>query len=378
MPATGTAAAVVNMSDFCHLPSEVLAAVLGVFSNGKTISTFMIVARGNKVLRSSALAQCRGALVQRFVEVSRQFSAASSSSGISDSSGTHEAVGSATTTTAWDDSHNELCEVLDIVREDIRLSDDNDDGIITKFSEWCAILDYFETQVAVSRSVGYQVPQWIVWCGRVDIPYGAIDAVLTTPFWTAGAMHYWRAKELNNLMLSHPRSQDFFFTAGVAGGDSTPYGSLFGLTPRDVQLLSIQSNDLQVSSVMRERNTIEARRHALVPRDEYFDDVAVVTFVDHSFVSWTLQQLSDVVSTDTTPTPRLGPLLIAPGRQSLCCCWDKEAGEEDWDEAMSRLGENVIRIMTSLPAALTSESTRSFDDALRERYQHLTEFTNQR
>jgi hypothetical protein len=318
---------------FCQLPSEVLASVLCGFSQGKTISTFLIVALGNSTLRRSALSLCRGALVQRYMELSNRFAP--------------------TSTITTEATTSEIRDVLDILREDIRLSTDDDDEIITMFSEWCAILDYFETHLALHSSAGYRIPQWIIWSGRIELLWGTIDAFLVTPHWTAGGMHFWRNKELSNMMLMHPRDDDFHFTV-----DRIPYGGLFGIGQRDRSLLSIQSDDLQVSVL---QDSIVARRHALVSREESYEEYQSMAFVDHSFVSRTHESVP------------VGPLLIAPDRAGLCCCWDKELGEDDFDDAISRLGEHVIRTMKNFPDGSLSQN---FSDSLQERYQSLTEFCN--
>lgn len=319
---------------FCQLPSEVLATVLGGFSTGKTISTFLMVARGNVTLRQAAFSLCRGALVQRYTELSFRL--------------------------RMDD---EIRDVLDIVREDIRMSedDDDDDAIYIKFAEWCAILDYFETQLAaVAVTTAFSPlrrsgrPHWIVWSGRLEIPYGEIQAYLTTPDWTVGAMHYWRNAELaSRLTVTHPRNVNFHFTP-----EWIPYGTLFGMHEIDRRRLSIQCSNIEVS-VLSE--SVEARRHALIPLHEAYEQYPSLALVDHSFVSWTHGPVAT----------RVGPLLIAPWRESLCCCWDKELGEDDWEEAVASLGKHAIRVMDSFAINGTS-----FSNQLTARYGIFSEFRN--
>jgi hypothetical protein len=310
-----------SVPSFCQLPSEVLAAVLCGYSQGKTISTFLVVARGNATLRRVAFPLCRGALVQRYMELRLRVQ-----------------------------EDDEIRDVLDIVREDIRLSeDDADDHIMTKFSGWCAILDYFETQLAIS--VSYRRPQWVVWSGRLEIQYGDIEAYLTTPDWTVGAMLYWRTAELASFTVTHPRNVDFHFTQ-----ERIPYGTLFGMHEMDRRRLGIQSSDIEVSVL---RDTVDARRHALVPLNEAYDENPSVAFADHSLVSRTHASVA------------VGPLLIAPGRESLCCCWDKELGEDDWEEAIASFGEHAIRVMRSFVV-----EGASFPDKLSEHYRSLSEYGN--
>lgn len=326
---------------FCKLPSEVLASVLSGFSQGKAISTFLFVARGNATLKQSALSLCRGALVHRYIELCRRFRRRRKGAEDDDD----------------EQDSTEIPDVLDMIREDIRLSDDTDDAIITKFSEWCAILDYFEAQLSVFGVKGYKYPQWVVWSGQIEIPYGVIQAFLTTPHWTAGAMHSWRSMELaSSLSVNHPRTSDFHFTA-----ERIPYGSLFGMHTMDRRRLGIQSTDIEVT-VLHEY--VEARRYALTPISEGYEENPSVVFVDHSFVCRTHGSVP------------VGPLLIAPGKASLCCCWDNEHGEDDWEEAMSCLGKHAIRIMNSFVGVDGRGPNALFSEALTEQYSGITEFSN--
>jgi hypothetical protein len=304
---------------FSQLPSEVLAAVLGGFSSGKAISTFLVVARGNVTLRHAAFSLCRGALVQRYIELSSRLQ-----------------------------EYEEIRDVLDVVREDVRLSVDKDDATITQFSEWCAILDYFETQLATNYSFCQRL-HWVVWSGRLEIQYGEIQAYLITPDWTAGAMRYWRTAELANMIVTYSRNADFHFTQ-----ERIPYGSLLGMHETDRLRLGLQSIDMTLTAVA---NNVEARQRALVPLNEAYDENPSVTFVDHSVF---------IRTHDSVP---LGPLLH--GRQSLWCCWDKELGEDEWEGAVVSLGEHVIRIMNSFAI-----DGASFQEKLSEHYRSLSEYCN--
>lgn len=310
---------------FCELPSEVLAAVLSHFCDGKTISTFLLTGLSNRTLKKKVLSLCRGALVQRYIALAARI--------------------------VQDD--DEIRDVLNVLREEIRLSSDDtiDDLLVTKFSEWCAVLDYFETQLAVTAH--YRRPHYIVWSGRIEIQYGMIDAYLSTPYWTVGALRYWRALELASLTLTHPRNANFTFTAE----SRIPYASLFARNGNDKRRMHIQSSDLEVSVF---HNDVNAQRHALVPLHDSYNPEQTVVFVDHSFVSRTHEAVP------------VGPLLIAKaGRESLCCCWDKENGEDDWEEAVASLGEHVIRIMNSF-----SQDGRSFRERLLDENLGLAEFSN--
>ena len=308
------------------LPYEVLASVLGRFSRGRTLSTFLCVALGHRSIRQAAFAICRGALVQRYVELSQ------------DPRITHT------------ECNEEIRDVLDVIREDIRLSNDDDDAIVTKFSEWCAILDYFEMQLEATASLGFRCPQWIVWCGEMEIPYGLIRTYLTTPFWTVCALQYWRNQELSQFTLTRPRDSEFTFMA--EDDDRAPYGTFFGINASEHTQLNLQCLDLEVHSLS---DTMDGRRYCLVPLNESYDERSSFIVMDHSLICRTHANVSFK-----------SPLLIDPDQQSLCCCWDKDLGEDLWDDAISNFGQNAIRIMESLRLL----STEDFRDI----HGHATEF----
>jgi hypothetical protein len=304
------ALAAISLTD---LPTEVLASVLGRYSRGRTLSTFLCVALGQRSTRHAAFAICRGALVHRYVELSQD----------------EELKISA--------CYEEIRDVLNVVREDIRLSNDDDDRIVTKFSEWCAILDYFEMQLEATAPPRFRCPQWIVWCGEMEIPYGRICCYLATPFWTVCALQYWRNQELSQFSLTRPRHSDFVF---VDGDNRVPYGTFFGTNSRDHTPLHLQCSDLEVHTLL---DVSDRRRYCLVPLNESYDDFSSSVVVDHSLICRT-----------HTNNLFVCPLLIDPGQQSLCCCWDKESAEDLWDEAISNFGQNAMRIMGTLSNHLTS------------------------
>jgi hypothetical protein len=317
-----------------NLPSEVLAAVLGQYSCGKTISTFLLVAYGDHTLRSTAYSICRGGLVQRYIELS-------TNTRILNTKNASDPV--------------EIRDVLDVIREDIRLSNDDDDQIMCQFSHWCAILDYFETQLNVRVGVKQSkpsCPQWIVWSGQLEIPYGIVSAFLTTPDWSVCALQYWRNQEVSQLNLTHPRNTEFAFIAD----DQIPYGTLFGMEKVDRLRFERQCSDLEVHIL---RNTTSSQRFTLVPLHESYDESPHSVFVDHSFVCRTHAAYA-----------LNSPLLIATGRQSLCCCWDKDMCEDLWDDAISNFGEHAIRIMQSFNDDFTNGT-------LNELYKNCNEFNNQ-
>jgi hypothetical protein len=320
------------MSDYSlrNLPSEVFASVLGKFCDGKAISTFLLVVCGDRTLRSTAYSICRGALVQRFIEISNN---------------TQFVRNTGATCT-------EIRDVLDVIREEIRLSHDDDDQIMSKFSKWCAILDYFEIQLdATITNSRFRCPQWIVWCGQLELPYGEINGYLTTPDWNVCALQYWRNKEVSHLTLAHPRNAEYSFIAEY----QNLYGALFGREDADRLRLQRQCSDLEVHTL---RDTSSSQRFSLVPLNESYEECPSIVFVDHSFICRT-----------HSAHTMAGPLFIDPQKQSICCCWDKEKSEDLWDDAISNFGEHAIRIMKSF-------GTEFSKTMLSELYLRYREFSN--
>jgi hypothetical protein len=316
-----------TISLLTHLPAEVLASVLGKFSRGKTISTFLMVACSHRELRPTAYSLCRGALVQRYIELS-----------------THPALVPTV-------SYSEIRDVLDVIREDIRLSNDDDDQMMAMFSEWCAILDYFEIQLEATNPPHFRCPQWIIWCGQLGITYGRINAYLATPDWSVCALQYWRNQELLQFTLTHPRHTDYAFISE----DRIPYGTLIGLQNMDRLRLERQCSDLEVHAL---RDVSDPRRFCLVPLNESYDECPSIVFVDHSFICH--MHSSHIL---------VGPLLVDPERRSLCCCWEKEIGEDLWDLAISNFGQHAIRVMSSFGSNFSTEM-------LLEMYRNTREFSN--
>lgn len=306
--------------------------MLGTFSSGKSISTYVWVVLGDATLRATAYTICRDALVGRFVSLSNKIESIYQELGL----------------------ESEIPEILVFVREEIRLSDDTDDEILSKFSRWCAILDYVEVQLQATCAremalghVGF--PQWIVWCGHLEIPYGEIDAYMVTPDWSVSALQYWVNREAAQISLTHPRNVDYVFIPD----NQIPYGTMFGLRTDDRLRLERQCTDLEVHTL---RDTTRAQRYTLVPLSESYDMCPSLNFVDHSYICRT--HVGNIMTT--------GPLLIDPRRQSLCCCWDKDACEDLFDDAISNFGENAIRIMNSFGNEFTIDMVKKMFDDYRE------------
>lgn len=189
-------------------------------------------------------------------------------------------------------SYGEIKDVLDVIREDVRTCEEFSYEANTKFPEWCAIVDYFE---------GQQQQEWIVWLGSVETQLGTLPNVcLKTPNWTAGALQYWYNDfELFQFSLVPPmRSPPL---------PLSPFGILEALT--DVEVMERLQYTLN-----HEYENIG--RYSLVPRHMDFDSDPSICFT-----------------------------LPADNGPSLNCYWDEQDGY-DWEEAIDRLGENVIRIMS--------------------------------
>jgi hypothetical protein len=139
------------------LPPEVLSNILTWFCDGKTISSFSVVAQCSLLLDLKFI---QNALTYRFKYLARR----------------------------WFQDDEEIRDVLEVLGEEIRTNDssfeqhDNDMG---KLSEYCAILDYFELQ----KDLGH----YIVWSGSIATQFGIIQAEMKTTShqWTPTSLQYW-------------------------------------------------------------------------------------------------------------------------------------------------------------------------------------------
>ena len=182
-----------NPFPLLELPPEVLSSALGSFLDGKSMSTFLMVVEGCHTQDSdSVLSLLRNALVHRYQQLQRQLAAKALHTGR---------------------EQEDIRDVLLVLREDIRTSED-----VSKFPEWCAILDYFESQMKFNttnsnsdslESMQLQPqPGWVVWCGPIETIFGTFQASLQcTSEWTLGALNYWYDEiELQQFAIVHPHS----------------------------------------------------------------------------------------------------------------------------------------------------------------------------
>lgn len=304
------------MASLCDLPMELLSNVLTSFCDGKSISSFLIVAQGTSSLKSIAFEMVQGALVRRYKDLAAQ---------------------------AVLQQHPSIKDILDILREDIRLfknDDEHNDGVggsggvrfAKKFSEYCAILDYFETQLQAQRMYGGQQPHhWILWCGSVETQFGFIKSYVTSPDWSMEALHQWyRSLEMISFSLVRPN------IAIQHEMERMPFGTWAGLTENDTAVLKVLRGTVECDDFTRDDSNASIWQ---TPIQYSYQEDAPLKFCGHNYPSWALGK-------DVYPEDFHRPNWLKED-ETLCYYWD--GGEDegcDWDDTLDLLGENVIRIMT--------------------------------
>jgi hypothetical protein len=131
------------------LPPEVLSKIFACFCDGKSISSFSIVAHCSLLLDLKCI---QNALTHRFKSLARQL------------------------------QDEEIQDVLEVLGEDIR-TNSSFEYEMGKLSEYCAILDYFELQKDRDH--------YIVWSGSIATQFGILQAEMRTPHWTPTSLQYW-------------------------------------------------------------------------------------------------------------------------------------------------------------------------------------------
>lgn len=192
----------------------------------------------------------------------------------------------------------EISDALMVMREDIRTSEDT-----VKFPEHCSIMDYFESQMK-----SYQMDGWVIWSGPIETAFGVFQAQLRCKTeWTLGALQYWYHDiELQQFAIVHP------FSPTVSDQQYDPntfYGSLEGLNGEGTMLLK------------RLYQTLE-----------------------HDPEHWQRYLVLRCRSYDEEPSEYFTP--ITGDDTGLFCYWDSSEQTYDWEEALDKLGDNVIRIMS--------------------------------
>mmetsp|Transcript_17930 Transcript_17930/g.25300 ORF Transcript_17930/g.25300 Transcript_17930/m.25300 type:complete len:326 (-) Transcript_17930:123-1100(-) len=304
------------------LPTEVLSNVLTTFCDGRSISTFLIVAQGSHELRQSSFEIGQGALVRRYKELAIYL----------------------------EHKHPSIAEILDVIREDIRTTDRQDPSFLrSKFSEYCAILEYFETQL----SIDYNQEHWVLWCGSIETPFGNIMSYVTSPDWSLESLQQWyRNLEMLNFSLVRPNLPDVEHEF-----EQVPFGTLAGLSDRDIALIKVLRGTLEYDDFTRsESNAIVWQ----TPLQYAYQENPPLKFCAHAYASWALGK-------DVYPQDFHRPAWLKD-EETLCCYWDSEDEECDWEDAINSLGENVIRIMKrfsqNIEAGKNVRNVLSFQDAL--------------
>jgi len=285
------------------LPEVVQSQILSSFCDGKSISTFFHVILCNQSLNPVAFDLVRDALVDRYKNLasSEQFQLG---------------------------NHEEIRDVLDIVREEIRtckvvksaigggrrmVIDDGDasfrEGVAAKISDYCAIIDYFDKmRLQKSETFG----EFILWCGELQLQQGGKirRACLSSKSWTVTAMDFFHDQlELNNHCLTHPAAASCDFLPSLM---ESPFGIL------DMEL------ETDEAAFQRTRHSLsgdpDSSRYFLVPSQMEYEPT---------------------IGFAMNPNPNF------THRRCLTCHWD-ECDEGDFEYSLSRLSENAIRILSRL------------------------------
>mmetsp|Transcript_30923 Transcript_30923/g.47377 ORF Transcript_30923/g.47377 Transcript_30923/m.47377 type:complete len:320 (+) Transcript_30923:194-1153(+) len=305
------------------LPTAVLSNVLTDFCDGKSISTFLIVAQGSDELRPSSFEMGQGALVRRYKELA----------------------------VCLERSHPNIAEILDVIREDIRTTDRQDPSFLrARFSKYCAILDYFEIQLSFTDSRHH----WILWCGSIETQFGHIVSYVSSPDWSLESLQQWyRNLEMLNFSLVRPNLPDIEHEF-----EQVPFGTLAGLSHRDVALIKILRGTLEYEDFTRSASNAAIWQ---TPLQYAYQENPPLKFCAHAYASWAL-------GNDVYPEHYHRPRWLKD-EETLCCYWDSEEEECDWDDAVHNLGDNVIRIMRRFCENLTGDknirNVLSFQDALK-------------
>uniref|UniRef100_A0A7S4MVZ8 Uncharacterized protein n=1 Tax=Odontella aurita TaxID=265563 RepID=A0A7S4MVZ8_9STRA len=263
--------------------------ILSTFCDGKSMSTFFIVLRGNQIHRPFAFDVLRDALVDRYKNLAR---------------------------TGVLSKNMEVRDCLDVIREDIRTCGiiDSDDGtlvcdddeysdVVAKVSQWCAIVDYFDSMK--SRS------DFVLWAGPIQTQgFGKIEsASVSSPFWTVTALDYfYQELELNNHYLTHPS------TNGLPSSlVDSPFGMLKVDTEGDVERLGRVQYSLS-------SDPDSGSRFALVPSQQEYEPTFCFALPSGSSSSY---------------------------KHTLALFWEGE-DDIDFEYSLRRIGENVIRLLSRL------------------------------
>jgi len=247
-------------------------------------------------------------------------------------------------------NHPCVKEVLDFIREDLRSLNceyninETNHGLWKKFSEWCAVIDYFEIHL---NSSGNNVSEqqnvhWAIWCGTVETQFGNLESYVTSPHWSVEAPHqFFRILEMvGNFSLTRPNVASINHEI-----QCLPFGTLAGLTAQDSHVYkvigcSLECDDFEIA----ESSSSIWQTHL---QYSYREDPPLKCCV-HSYPGWALG--GEFYPEEIHRPPWLNE------NDNLCCYWNVDEEECDWDDAFNKLGENVIRIMKRFSDGRLSDS----------------------
>ena len=280
------------------LPEVVQSQILSSFCDGKSIATYFHVISCNESLKAAAFDLLRDALVDRYQNI------------------------------AQDDRiifNEEAKDVIDIIREEIRtcramqsansgalsviIGEDSHmssrESASKKISDYCAIIDYFDRMRQQSPE---KVGEFVLWCGGVQSQGGRIRrASLCSKFWSVTAMDFFYDQlELNNHGFTHPASSAY----------EPPFGDPFGTLDVSIELENDEFTFKRVEHSLSE--DLMSSRSVLVPSQMEYE---------YSIGFALNRDLSE--------------------RRNFACYWDL-CDDGDFEYSLSRLPENVIRVLTRL------------------------------
>jgi hypothetical protein len=300
--------------NFLDLPPDIISSILATFCDGKSISTFLIASMSSLTTTIVAadgkqIVQC--ALLVRYNQLTQ---------GVTNA-----------------DLRDILIpKLMQQIRDHPGGSTSSLESI--KFlSEHCAMVDYFETHLSLSKE------HWLIWCGEFETFYGNVQAYITSPYWSMYAIDSWyRDLELTQFSIVRP-------LVHIDRPQNAPFGSILGIRRHDIHLLD------------RLRLKLEPNVHEEI---DYWK--CMVTAIQFAY----------------DPDP---PLIITPHsyalvaghrelhipkwisrEKSLCCYWDDLVDFDD--DSMMHLGERIIRLMRkfcSMHISSLSPSSLSFEDSMK-------------
>lgn len=281
------------------LPENIISQLLSTYCDGRSFSTFFHVLLGNRTLCSFAFSVLRDALVDRYITLASP--------------------------ETYIGENREIRDCLDIIREDIRtcsvIQSDTDGRLVcnhdeysdvsTLVSEWCAILDYFDY---MRLRKGHD---FVLWCGPMHSQgLGTMEVTyLSSSFWTVTSMDYlYKELELNNHCLTHP-------AIDTLHPDVSHYGILEVGTKEDIEILN------RIRYGMSPDLASGSRYNILVPGHQEYEPTMGFSRPEESTFLDSYQ-----------------------GRHnhSLAFLWVGHDEGGDFEHSLSRLGENVIRILSRM------------------------------